>query len=113
MQWPDDASEASKKAATKRYESIRKVDQDRKGKSAQKSAAIEYHQLAGVCMDKPCSLFDIPFFEDVLDVNVVVFAAHLNNQVIYPDVHCQRRSKRVYITQKDQMVYNNLTVLQK
>ena len=76
---------------------------------------MEYHQLAGVCMDKPCILLNIPFFEDVLNVNVVVFAAHLHNQVIYPDIDSPQRNHIyiTYITQKREMVWDTLTVLPK
>ena len=36
-------------------------------------------------MDHPCSLADILKFEEALDIDVYMFAAHLNQRIVYPD----------------------------
>ena len=76
------------------YPTIRKGDQGRRT-SLQKRKAEEYHTLAGVSQSQPCNLLDIPLFEEVLDVEVIVFAAHLNNEVLYLDPTQPKRSHRV------------------
>ena len=83
--------------AEKVHQSIGKGDQKRLS-SVQKRKALEYHELAGVPTNRQCSLLDIQLFEDVLDVDVIVFAAHLNNKVLYPDSDQPKtRTNRVYL----------------
>ena len=38
----------------------------------QKTPALHYHNLPGVPTNKPCSILDIPMFEQVLNINVCV-----------------------------------------
>ena len=59
--------------------------------------ALQYHQMAGVPADKGCSLADISKFEKALNIDVYVFAAHLNQKLMYPDHERPHREKRVYL----------------
>ena len=93
----DKANDREKSNAEKIYKNIRKGDQKRQT-SVQKRKALEYQALAGVPTDRQSSLLDIPFFEDVLDTDIIVFAAHLNNKVLYPDTEQpKKRTSRVYL----------------
>ena len=89
-------TEAEKKKAEKNYRNIRNGDMKCK-QSLQKRKAEEYQKLAGLPVDRPCSLTDISKFEEALDVDVYVFAAHVNQRIIYPDYERPRREKRVYL----------------
>ena len=55
--------------------------------------------LTWFSQNHPCSLLDIPIFEDVLDVGVIIFAAHLNNEVLSsdPTQRNRKRRHRVYL----------------
>ena len=55
--------------------------------------ALEYHAMANVPTDQPCKLTDIVEFEQALNLDIFVFAAHLNNKVLYPDEDRQPRQK--------------------
>ena len=89
-------NKAAKRQARWTYNSIRNGDQNRK-QSRQKKMALDYHERAGVPTDRPCSLSDIGEFEEALDVDVYVFASHLNQRLMYPDTERPRRAKRVYL----------------
>ena len=89
-------TDASKREARKAYNNMRKGDQNRRN-SQQKKMALQYHALAGVPTDRPCSLANISKFEEALDVDVYVFAAHINQRIVYPDYERPRREKRVYL----------------
>ena len=90
------ANDGEKTNAEKIYRNIQKGDQKRQI-SAQKRKALEYQALAGVPTDPQSSLLDIPFFEDVLDTDVV-FAAYLNNKVLYLDTEQPRKkTSRLYV----------------
>ena len=88
-------TEETKREAKKAYIHIKKGD--RQYSTRQKKMALQYHVVAGVPTDRPCSLMDISKFEDVLDVDVYVFAAHVNQKLVYPDYERPRRQKRVYL----------------
>ena len=79
-----DEATSNKDSLVRTYQQVRKGHQGR-GRSAQKRKASLYHELSGVQSDKQCSLLDIPMFEAILDISVVVFAGHLHNSIIYPD----------------------------
>ena len=86
----------AKNAMLRRYQTMR--DGDKKGKnSLQKRTAEEYHDLAGVPKDRPFSLLDVPIFEEALNVNIIIFAAHLTNKILYPDADEPKRGERVYL----------------
>ena len=89
-------TDAAKREARKAYNNMRKGDQNRRN-SQQKKMALQYHALAGVPTDHPCSLADISKFEEALDVDVYVFAAHVNQRIVYPDYERPQREKRVYL----------------
>ena len=89
-------SDAAKREARKAYNNMRKGDQNRRN-SQQKKKALQYHALAGVPTDRPCCLADISKFEEALDVDMYVFAAHVNQRIVYPDYERPRREKRVYL----------------
>ena len=89
------ASEKDRPSMLKHYNNMRKGDRNRN--SLQKKTALRYHNLAGVPTNRPCSILDIPMFEQVLNIHVVVFAAHLNNKVMYPDTSRPVGDKRVYL----------------
>ena len=77
-------TDTAKREARKAHNNMRKGDQNRRN-SQQKKMALQYHALAGVPTDRPCSFADISKFEEALDVNVYVFAAHINQRIVYPD----------------------------
>ena len=58
---------------------------------------LHHHQIAGVPMDHPCSFAVISKFEDTLDVDMYIFAAHHNQRIMYPNQERLRRAKRVYL----------------
>ena len=89
-------TDAAKREARKAYNNMRKGDQNRRN-SQQKKMALQYHALAGVPTDRPCSLANISKFEEALDVDVYVLAAHVNKRIVYPDYKRPRREKRVYL----------------
>ena len=89
------ASEKDRPSMLKHYNNMRKGDRNRN--SLQKKTALHYHNLAGVPTNRPCSILDIPMFEQVLNINVVVFAAHLSNKVMYPDTSRPVGDKQVYL----------------
>ena len=99
LQMDEATTPEAKRTAKNRYEVIRRGDNNRKT-SQQKKKALEYHQLAGVSRDEPCTLADIAKFEDALGVDVFVFAAHVKNSVIYPNKDRPRRNRRVYLYNK-------------
>ena len=71
------------------YQNIRKGNRRK-----QKDKALHYYSLANVPIDRPCSLSDIQNFEKVLNIQVVVFAAHLGNKVIYAG---ENKPRRIYL----------------
>ena len=73
----------------KAYKAIRQGD-----RRQQKDKALEYHSLAEVPTDRPCTLSDIHKFENALNIQVVVFAAHLGNKVIYAG---ESKPRRIYL----------------
>ena len=87
---------AKEREMRNRYNLVRKGDRNRKT-SVQKKKAIEYHRLAGIQTDRPTSLSDIPKFEDALDIDIYIFAAHLNQKLLYPDRERPRRRRRCYL----------------
>ena len=53
--------------------------------------------MANVPMDRPCKLTVIVEFKKVLNLDIYVFAAQLNNKVLYPNEDRRPRQKRVYL----------------
>ena len=76
----------------------------------QRDTALLYHSLAQIPTDRPCTLLDIPNFERALDIQVVVFAAHLGNKVIYQGDDKQRRIYLYY--QQDIEHFDSVTNIQ-
>ena len=52
------------------------------GRKEQTDLAKAFSRLAGVPLDRPASLSDIPAFEDVLGVRVMVVSSRLGNKFI-------------------------------
>ena len=73
------------------------TERDRNKNTLQKKTALHYPTLAGVPTNRCCSIVDIPIFEQVLNINVIVFAAHLNNKVMYPDTSRPVGDNQVYL----------------
>ena len=69
-----EATGSEKAKAEWLFNSMRKGDQGRHH-SLQKNTALRYHKLSVVASNRPCSLLDIPLFEDVLDVSIVFFCS--------------------------------------
>ena len=84
----DEATGAAKVEAVHLFNNMRKGDQGRLH-YAQKTAALRYHEVTVVPNNRPRSLLDIPMFENIFGVSVVVFSAHLHNKVIDLDTQCQ------------------------
>ena len=87
---------------TKRYGLMRKSD-----RNLQRDTALQYHNLAQIPTDRPCTLLDIPSFERALDIQVVVFASHIGNKVIYQGDDKQRRIYLYY--QRDIEHFDSVT----
>ena len=92
-------------AEKKRYNMMRQS-----AKRLQRDTALQYHNLAQIPTDRPCTLLDIPSFERALDIQVVVFAAHLGNKVIYQGDEKQRRIYLYY--QQDIEHFDSVTNIQ-
>ena len=65
-------------------EFVKKVTRD-ESLLCKNRTALQYHDMAGVATDRPCSSLDICSFEQLLVVNVIVYATHLSNKVLYPE----------------------------
>ena len=89
------AMQHQKKAATRHYQTM--WGGDKAKNSLQKRTAEQYHDLAGVPKDRPCSLLDVPMFEEALNVNIIIFASHLSNKVLYPDADQPKIGECVYL----------------
>ena len=77
------------KVAERRYNQMRNG-----GSILQSQTAREYHQRVGLPLDRQCTLNDIWMFEHELNIQVIVFAAHLGNRVVYQGVP---KDKRIYL----------------
>ena len=97
LQLDEASDEKAKKTAKLRYDQLRKGNHTRH----QKAKAREYHQLAGVPTDRPCTLNDVRAFEGALSIQVVVIAAHLGNKAIYQGTDADKRIY-LYYTKEDQ-----------
>ena len=84
------------KATVDKYYSI-----IRNGKNKlQGTVAARYQQQAGLPPNTGCTLTEIPRFEETLDVQVIVLAAHLGNKTVYEGRPKQRRVY-LYYTQHE------------
>ena len=99
----EESSNAPEKS--KRYALMRNSN-----RSLQKDTALQYQIQAQIPTDRACTLSDIPSFERALDIQVVVYAAHLGNKVIYQGDDKQRRIYLYY--QQDIEHFDSVTNIQ-
>ena len=72
-----------------------------KRRKEQRELAVDIRQLTGVSLDRPASLSDIPVFEEVLGIRVMVISARLGNKFITSPSTDERPCIYIYLVDDD------------
>ena len=91
-----DAPDADKEDFSREYKHIIRGDLSRKT-SRQKKMALGYMNQLGLPEDKVCSLEDIPLFEKLLNISIVVISIPAGYNVIYHNKELTESNSRVYL----------------